>query len=67
MIIDRSKSQQEIDTQIDQLDKEFQKAEGDEEIPELGSESDQYYDGFGGRFAGGRKDGPPPFRNVGAG
>ena len=48
LIIDRSKSQQEIDTQIDQLDEGFQKAEGSEEIPGLESEWDQYIEGSGG-------------------
>ena len=38
LIIGRSKSQQAIDTKIDQLAEEFQKAEGPGEIPELGSE-----------------------------
>ena len=35
LIIDREKSQQEIDTQLDQLAEEFQKAECYGVIPEL--------------------------------
>ena len=38
MIIGRPKTQQDIDTRIDQLDGEFQQAEGSVGIPELESE-----------------------------
>ena len=47
-IIDRAKSQHEIDTQIDQLDGEFQKTTRSEEISELERDGDQYSEGFGG-------------------
>ena len=46
-IVDRLKSQHEIDTQIDKLDEEFQPAECSDEIPELESEGGQYSDGLG--------------------
>ena len=42
LIIDRSKSQQEIDIQIVQLGEVFQKTECSEEIPELERDGDQY-------------------------
>ena len=44
-IIGRSKSQQEIDTQIGRIADEFQKNESPEESYELGSEE---YQNFGG-------------------
>ena len=44
-VIDRSKSQQEIDTQIGRIADEFQKNESPEESYELGSEE---YQNFGG-------------------
>ena len=47
LIFDRSKSQQEIDTRIDQLDGEFQKAECHGEIPELDIEWGRYSEGLG--------------------
>ena len=47
LIIDRSQYQQDIDTQIDQLDGELQKAGGSAEIPELESAGGQYFVGFG--------------------
>ena len=55
MIIDRSKSQQEIDTRIDQLDGEFQKAERSAEIPELVREGGQYSEGLGDVLTGNEK------------
>ena len=50
LIIGRSKSQQEIDTQIDQLAEEFQKTECSGGIPELESDGGQYSEGFGDVF-----------------
>ena len=47
LIIDRPKSQQEIDTQIDQLDGGFQKTECSEEMPELEGDGDRYSEGLG--------------------
>ena len=66
MIVGRSKSQQEIDTHIDQLDEEFQKTECSGGIPELDSEGGQYSDGLGDVLPVSEKlDRPIP--NVGAG
>ena len=66
MIVDRSKSQQEIDTQIDQLDEEFQKAECSDGIPELVREGDQYSDGVGDVLPEReRQAGSTPLQNVG--
>ena len=59
LIIDRSKSQQEIHTQIDQLAVEFQKAEGSEEILELESDGGQYFEAFGDVSPGSEKLGRP--------
>ena len=68
MIIGRSTSQQEIDTRIDQLAEEFQKAECPGEIPELESEGSQYSGGLGVILPGSEKmDRPPPFQIVGVG
>ena len=47
MIICRSKSQQEIDTQIDKLADAFLKEECSGEIPELERDGGQYYEGLG--------------------
>ena len=69
-IIGRSKSQQEIDTQIDQSGEEFQKAECYGGIPELDSEWDQYSEGPGEMLPGwgrGLEIWIAPFQNVGAG
>ena len=58
-IVDRLKSQHEIDTQIDKLDEEFQPAECSDEIPELESEGGQYSDGLGDLLPGSGKLGRP--------
>ena len=55
MIIGRSKSQGENDTRIDQLADELQKTECSEEIPELGSDGDQYSEGLGDVLPGSEK------------
>ena len=47
LIIDRSKSQQEIDARVDQLAGGFQKTERPEETPELERDGDQYSEGLG--------------------
>ena len=55
-IIDRTKSQQEIDTQIDRLADEFQKDESSEESHELAREEYQDAEDLGGMLPGaGRK------------
>ena len=59
LIIDRSKSQQVINTRTDQLDEEFQKEESSEEIPELESDGDQYSEGLGDVLPGNEKLGRP--------
>ena len=59
MIDDRSKSQQEIDTRIDQLDEAFRKAEGTGEIHALESEWGQYFEGFWDVSPESEKLGPP--------
>ena len=64
LIIDRSKSQQEIDAQIDQLDEEFQRAECSEGIPELGSDGDQYSNGLGDVLPAGGKMGRPHYKML---
>ena len=48
-------SQQEIDTQIDQLDGKFQKPECSEEISELARDGDQYSEGLGDVLPGNEK------------
>ena len=53
LIADRSKSQQEIDTQIDQLNGEFWKTECSEKIPALAREGSQYSEGLGDMLPGG--------------
>ena len=61
MIIGRSKYQQEIDAQVDQLDEEFQQAEGYGEIPEVDGEWDHYSEGMGDVLPGSDKmDHPHP-------
>ena len=60
LIIGRSKSQQEIDTQIDQLAEEFQRAEISEEIQELEREGYQYSERLGDFRQGGKMDHPIP-------
>ena len=50
-------SQQEIDTQIDQLDGKFQKPECSEEISELARDGDQYSEGLGDVLPGNEKMG----------
>ena len=52
LIIDRSKSQQAIDNQIDQLAEESQKAEFHGGISELAREGGQYSEGLGGMMPG---------------
>ena len=68
LIIGRSKSQQEIDAQIDQSDEVFRQAEGYEEIHELESEGDQYFEGFADVSPLGEKLDPPiPKCRIGMG
>ena len=65
LIIDRSKSQQVINTRTDQLDEEFQKEESSEEIPELESDGDQYSEGLGDVLPGNEKLDPPHSKMLG--
>ena len=61
LIIDRSKSQHEIDTQIDQLVGGLQKTECSGGIPELEGDGDQYSEGLGDVLTGNEKlDHPTP-------
>ena len=62
LIIDRSKTQGEIDSQIDVSAQEFRKLESSEEHQE-----DNQFMRAMGCSDGWRKDGPPPYRNVGRG
>ena len=55
MIIDRSKSQQEIDTQVDRLADDFQKTVSPEGIHELEGWGNINDDGSGEVFQGGEK------------
>ena len=58
-IIDRAKSQHEIDTQIDQLAGEFQKTERSAGISEVARDGDQYSEGLGDVLPGNEKMGHP--------
>ena len=53
LIIGRSKSQQEIGTQVDRLADDFRKKESSGEIRELGRDGDQNSGGLWGDMAGG--------------
>ena len=50
MIIGRSRSQQEVDTQIDRLADEFQKTESSDGIHELERDGDRNPEGLGEVF-----------------
>ena len=60
MIVGQSKSQQEIDTQIDRVADEFRKGGSSEEIHELGRDGDRNSGGLGDIRRGGWISGSSP-------